>query len=121
RTYHMAVSAYTAEGTESALSAELPLGRVDQCVLDECDAMRRCRFGFVPNGTWCTIEGEHDPCAAVASCVSGTCVARANGDSKLESARLRVTVRQQEGRLTMHARFPSAGDFDPTATGATLD
>lgn len=121
RTYHVAVTAYTAHGVESPLSKELTLGPSNPCVVDECDPSRSCRFGNVPNGTWCAIEGEQDPCAAIASCSAGQCVARANGVGRLESTHLRVVSRRGKGWLTVHARFPSATGFDPTTSGATLD
>lgn len=121
RTYHLAVAAYTEDGAESALSGELALGPLNPCVVDHCDGVADCKFAFIPDGTWCTVDGEQDPCTAVAVCTAGTCAPSAHGAGRLASARVRISVRRREGRLTVHGTFPAAGDFDPTTTGATLE
>ncbi|MBI3767689.1 MAG: hypothetical protein HY271_04225 [Deltaproteobacteria bacterium] len=121
RTYHLAVAADTAAGVESALSGELALGALNACAIDRCKSPSACDFGVVPDGTWCTHDGDADPCTAIGACVAGKCAASARGALGLASARVRITVRRREGRLGMRGRFLAGPGFDPTATGAALE
>jgi hypothetical protein len=121
RTYHLAVAAYTAAGVESALSGELALGALNTCAVDRCMSPSACDFGVVPDGTWCTRDGDADPCTAIGACVAGKCATSASGALGLASAQVRIGVRRGEGRLSMRGRFLAGPGFDPTATGATLE
>jgi hypothetical protein len=70
RTYYFAVSAYTADGTESALSGELALGAVDPCRIDRCVTLTACEFGPVSDGLLCD-DGLF--CNGVDRCRTGAC------------------------------------------------
>jgi hypothetical protein len=121
RIYHLAVAAYTGDGAESALSGELALGALNTCVIDSCASPTDCDFGTVPDGTWCTHDGDTDACTAIGACVAGKCTPSASGAGRLAATRVHVSVRRREGRLTVHGRFLARGGFDPKATGATLE
>lgn len=121
RTYHLAVAAYTADGLESALSGELALGALNSCLIDRCSGAKSCQFGNVADGTWCTHDGDADPCTAIGACVAGKCTASASAGGRLASTRVRVTKRLGEGQLTVRGHFVAPADFDPTDGGATLE
>ncbi|MFI5312448.1 MAG: hypothetical protein ACHQQ3_14520, partial [Gemmatimonadales bacterium] len=121
RTYHLAVAAYTADGTESALSGELALGALNACTVDRCTSASACEFGVVPDGTWCMHDGEADPCTAIGACVAGKCTASAGATAQLASTRVHISVRRSIGRLSVRGHFPASPDFDPRTTGAVLE
>jgi hypothetical protein len=121
RTYHLAVAAYTADGTESALSGELALGALNACAVDHCEGPTTCAFGVVPDGTWCMHDGDTDPCTAIGACVAGKCAASASAARGLASARVRIAARRGEGRLSVRGHFLADSGFDPTAADAVLE
>src|SRR5262245_10276391 len=51
--YFVAVSAYTADQLESALSNELAIGAPDPCVQDVCTTPTQCTVQTLPDGTLC--------------------------------------------------------------------
>ena len=117
---HIAVAAYTGDGTESPLSGELSVGSLNPCAIDRCAAVGSCEFGLEHDGSWCMHADETDPCLALGACLSGACTA-SQFAAGLFATRVRLAVQHREGALSVHGIFPADPTLDPRVTGATLE
>lgn len=113
RTYYFALSAYTAEGAESALSDERALGTTDPCVVDRCYSPSGCEFGTMPDGASC---GTGQACEV---CATGAC--RFASESALTTRTFRVGARRGIARLTARSSFPVADTIELGAVGISLE
>ena len=118
--FHVAVAAYSSNGTESSLSGELAVGELNPCAIDRCAAIGSCEFGSEHDGTWCMHADETDPCLAIGACVSGACTQSASA-AGLYAARVRLGVWRRQGALAVHGLFSADPALDPRVSGATLE
>ncbi len=114
-TYFVAVSAYTADRIESALSNELAIGSPDPCVQDTCTTPSSCTVQPLPDGAPCGAPGV---AACGATCLAGVCSGAADRSMTLD--KLRMKRGNDELRITAKGRFPTSSLFDPLAGGLAL-
>jgi hypothetical protein len=114
-TYFVAVSAYTADRLESALSNELAIGAPDPCVEDVCTSPTSCTVRPLPDGAPCGASGV---ASCGATCLAGVCSGPA--DRSMTIDRLKVKRGPKDMRITAKGWFPTSALFDPLSAGLEL-
>jgi len=114
-TYFVAVSAYTSNRLESALSNELPIGSPNPCVQDTCTGPVSCTVRSLPDGAAC---GPSGVAACGATCLAGVCSGPA--DRSLTVGRLRVKRGASGMQSTVKGSFQTSPLFDPLTTGLQI-
>jgi hypothetical protein len=112
-TYYFAVSAYTTDQMESALSGELGLGAIDPCAVDSCWSRTGCEFGTLADGTPCSDRELCDVCRG------GSCGVVGGLDALL--SKLRLAQETGGTRLRASGISSSSAQLTPAASGIGLD
>ena len=114
-TYFMAVSAYTSDGLESALSNELALGSPDPCVQDTCTSPTQCTVRALPDGSVC---GPGGAAGCGSTCLGGTCLGLADHQASVDRLKLKRSNTQLKALVNSH--FPTSTLFTPQTSGLEL-
>jgi hypothetical protein len=114
-TYFVAVSAYTSDGVESALSNELALGSPDPCVQDTCTTPTQCTVRALPDGSAC---GPPGAAGCGSTCLAGTCLGLA--DQQFSIDRLKLKRSDTQLKTLVNAHFLTPPSFAPQTSGLDL-
>lgn len=112
-TYYFAVSAYEANGTESMLSNELPLGPTNPCLIDRCSTPTACEFAMSPDGAPCS---GSDLCSV---CQTGTC--QIVPPLQLVARQLHLATNPLGDRIRASGTARVPGPVMPSTTGVSVD
>ena len=114
-TYFLAVSAYTSDGLESALSNELALGSPDPCVQDSCTSPTQCTVRALPDGSAC---GPPGAAGCGSTCLAGTCLGLADHQASVDRLKLKGSDTQLKVLVSSH--FTTSTLFAPQTSGLEL-
>jgi hypothetical protein len=114
-TYFMAVSGYTSDGLESALSNELVLGSPDPCVQDTCTSPTQCTVRALPDGTVC---GPAGAAGCGSTCLAGTCLGLADHQASVD--RLKLKRSNTQLKVLVKSHFATSTLFAPQTSGLEL-
>jgi hypothetical protein len=114
-TYFLAVSAYTSDGLESALSNELALGSPDPCVQDSCTSPTQCTVRALPDGSAC---GPPGAAGCGSTCLAGTCLGLADHQASVD--RLKLKRSNTQLKVLFNSHFATSTLFTPQTSGLEL-
>jgi len=113
--YYVALTAYTTDRLESALSNELPIGSPNPCLQDSCTSPTQCTVQPLPDGSAC---GPPGAAGCGATCLASVCTGLAQHDFAID--RLKLMRSDEQLRVVASARFTTSALFAPLVSGVTL-